>query len=60
MFCKWEHIFHSWVGTFVTKLFLLLVKREVGEICVHVGLSEYLWGLTNIFTLVIHAVVVLL
>lgn len=34
------------VGTFVTKLSLLLVKREVGEICVHIWLAESLWGLT--------------
>lgn len=47
MFCKWECTFQSWVGTFVTKLFLLLIKREFREICVHVGLSEYLWGLTT-------------
>lgn len=49
MFRKWECTFQSWVGTFVTKLFLLLIKREVREICVHVGLSEYLWGLTIFF-----------
>lgn len=37
------------VGTFVTKHSLLLVKREVGEICVHVGLAECLWGLPFYF-----------
>lgn len=37
------------VGTFVTKHSLLLVKREVGEICVHIWLAECLWDLPFYF-----------
>lgn len=55
MFCKWKYTFHFWGGTCVTKLFPLLVRRAVREICVCVGLSEYLWDLTIFFALVIHA-----